>query len=181
MPKYKIILTIVFSVEFLIFSFLLSFACGMLFRHTEETTSEYKATVSYVQVTGSGDNQSIRIFTREYSSALTILLKTTEGRFNTVAVRSLQNGDTIQFRVSSFMESWLNTGGFTEIVSLETDEKVIFSLDEYNAYRLEDVRPDVISTIIATGTMLLLALGFGLSLMKDRRKIKQQKKGSTAE
>ena len=39
----------------------------------------------------------------------------------------------------------------------------MFSLDEYNAYRLDDVRPDVISTIIATGTMLLLALCFGLS------------------
>ena len=173
MPKYKIILTIVFSVSVLFGIVLLIGAytalnyTSSIANYSELNTQEYVATVSSIQIISNSKNKSIRIFTKEFSA----YLETPSQAFHNIdSVKILPNGEKIRFRIPSSQNLLLHTGTFVQMVSLETQAVTLLSLENYNAFLHEDISVALIALCIITGIEFLLALSFGLSMLKTTPK-----------
>lgn len=173
MPKYKKILTIVFSVVFMLECITTISFLRIFYPKRQSNTMDYYATVDTVQFIETEADRVVRILTKEYSGILVVSLEPEDVLFDETAFSNLQNGDRIQFQVLPFMHSLLDKGGIVEISVLKTDSKTIYALTEDNSSLYTEMKDSVIGSAITTSVALLLALVFGISLAKDYNKQKK--------
>lgn len=125
---------------------------------TEKTTTELTATIEEVETL---DTEEIWIYTNEYDTKFVI----SSGLSELIDLDDLQIDQTIYFRIENIWLYELYESIFLQIVSLETSEKEIFSLMDYN----ECIHKSVISANVAggvAGTLFLLVFLYCLKLLK---------------
>ena len=116
----------------------------VIYSQTENTTTLYSATVKKSPVTSmGGDGIYARIKTEENISEF-VLLPYVNEKINIDDVTDLQSGQKIFFRIRNSEVKRMNKADFINIVSLKTEEKDIFSLDEYNVYVRKVACPELI-------------------------------------
>ena len=146
--RNKIVLTIVVVMAFIV---PISLLWCMNYSSSLNTanTCLYSATVHEVNVFYSADKPYVEIDTNEYKSSLLISSNVYECIQEDV-VLSLKEGQQIQFRIYDNRKDGFDTFSFVDIVELTTDEKVIFSLDDYNSI-MKDML--LVPSIILLGIM----------------------------
>ena len=139
-------------------------------KQTEDTTTFYTATVNGVEVTDTGEDIFAEIRTKEYGTSLYIS-KNISKNISMHDVTGLENGQVIFFGIESIKDKQMNEVKFVNIISLKTDAKDIFTLEEYNECMHNKVYPARIASIV------MAALFFSISLfccMKIRRMKKRK-------
>lgn len=164
----------------LIISALLSLGTvGILFcmrnidKQTEDTTTLYSATVETIKITDTGKHIYTEIHTKEYHAVLMISTNTTQN-IDLNDIRNLQNGQRIYFRIENSKIGQMtnaadqsNNVNLINIISLETETKCIFSLEDNNKYFRIAAYPARIAGIV----MALLFLSISsVNLMAIKRK-----------
>lgn len=177
-PKYKIILTIVFAVLFFVFSMLLVLMYRFFWNLTDATTTEYAATIAFVKVEDVANGESVTIITQEYDSVLMLQLNDSVSQSTINTLKTLHNGDVIRFRVTNMMQEFLENGSFVEIVSLETENQSVVSLEEYALSIRNGERKNIISSTVIIVSLLIMSIAFGVSMINDRKKAKKIENGS---
>lgn len=127
----KLIIIIVSFVFFINMVILLLFT-SKIDKQTDNTTTYYSATVSNTKI-WKGKDIYVNIRTNEYDNDLTITTSI-EKNINLDDVRNLQNGQKIFFRIENYKTDDINKVPFIDIVSLSTETKDIFTLDDYNKF-----------------------------------------------
>ena len=85
------------------------------YRQTEDTTTYYSATVSYVNATDTGESTYAEIYTEEYETVLEILPNICKN-INMDDVKNLKIGQRIFFRIQSIKSNQMNEVFFVDIV-----------------------------------------------------------------
>lgn len=137
-------------------------------KQSPDNTSEYTATITYTQISGTGENVYIQIFTNEFTCSLQISHDIAM-QIDHEKISGMKSGDKICFRIESTYAGQLNEVAFVPIVSLATDDAEILSLQTYNRYMAEIVRPAKITGIVAIILLLGLAAYCCFSLRKQPR------------
>lgn len=114
---------------------------------TDNTTTYYSATVFKVEITNIKEDTFAEIYTKEYESNLRLSTNICEN-ININDVRNLKNGQKIFFRIENLKSEQMNKVEFINIVSLKTEEKDIFTLDDYNNYISAAAYPTRIASIV---------------------------------
>lgn len=126
-------------------------------KHTGKNTSEYMATVEKIDITDTGKNKYIEIFTKEYD--IPLYVSTNVGnKIDVSTVEALTHDDTIFFRVENDLYGQLNEIDFLNIVSLKTSDYNIFSLDDYNMFMYESTGPARNVSAVLALLLLILSL-----------------------
>jgi len=102
-------------------------------KQTEDTTTLYTATVSGVAVVETEKTMHIEICTKEYNTFLLVSTNISPN-INLEDIKELKNGQTISFRIENRKVGQMDKVNFINIVSLKTDTKSIFSLEDYNEF-----------------------------------------------
>jgi len=126
-------------------------------KQTEETTTLYTATVKNVDITDTGTNVSLEIFTEEYSTSLLVSTNIAK-HLSLDDIKELNAGQAVFFRIDDAKSEQMNTVAFLDIVSLKTEAKEIFSLEEYNELIHESAKPARILGYILSVLFLSIAL-----------------------
>ncbi|MBE6727771.1 MAG: hypothetical protein E7562_03885 [Ruminococcaceae bacterium] len=150
---------------FLIFVFLFLFVAtiGIIIsmnnidKQTKETTTLYTATVSRIEITDTEKNISAEIHTEEYDTSLLISTNICK-KIKLDDISNLKSGQTISFRVENIKANQMNKVEFINLISLKTDTKDIFSLEEYNKYIHDSAYPARIASIAMASLFLLISL-----------------------
>lgn len=125
---------------------------------SEKNTCELIATVEYISVPTS-QNQIATIYTEDFNCPLyiygDIFSNLDSDKYN-----SLSKGSTIYFRVNKSLVQNINNIAFCYIVSLRTDENVIFSIDNYNEWQGQSVRNANITAIVFVLILISLCIYF---------------------
>lgn len=120
---------------------------GKIDKQTENTTTEFTATVNHVKVNDS--MQQAEIYTNEFDAFLFITPGIGE-YINLDDVKNLTSGQTIYFRIENMYTSGMHESIFLAITELKTDTKDIFTLEEYNEYTSQTIYPTRITGIVFT-------------------------------
>ena len=125
---------------------------------SEHNTTEYTATVTNIEMKGSGTGEYGKIYTEEYGELYIYYIRNIVDMddFN-----NLQAGQTVFFRIENI---WLEKMDFIKIVSLKTAEKEMFSLSSYAEYMEHQYFRASIPGIIIIPICLLAAIHFTLLL-----------------
>lgn len=124
---------------------------------TTKNTSEYIATVERSDITNTGEDLSIEIFTEEYNIPLYVSTNISS-KIDVSLIESMTNSDTIIFRVENHLYEQIWAMDFLSIVSLKTSDNDIFSLDDYNMFMHESTKPARIANAILTCLFLILSI-----------------------
>ena len=125
---------------------------------TESTTKQLIGTITNVEFIDNRGDFSIKIYTKEFTPFL--LLTTNNKYMEKNDVASLQNGQTILFRVKNKVYEQMQEEDviFLSIVSLDTTTKSIYSLEEQNQYVQEATFPTkaivIVVSLLVLSTML---------------------------
>lgn len=149
--KNRIVILIV-VVLFYIGSFGLIYLVFMSDRQNESNTTSYTATVSSVDII---NDQSSLIYIKEYENALLVMDVIMEN-IDVSELECLNSGQQIYFRIENYEVDYVNEVEFVEIVSLSTDEKDIFTLDDYNSYMSRAALPAKIASIVFNILLLII-------------------------
>jgi hypothetical protein len=152
MSKKLTVTILIFSMLFFLGTVGIMISMTPIDKQTEDTTTDYSATVSNIQITDTGKSTYVAIQTKEYDSALQISTNISD-KLNMDDVRRLQEDQKIFFRIENTKAGQMNTAQAVHIVSLQTEQTDIFTLDDYNAYMKQAAYPARIASMIA-------ALGF---------------------
>lgn len=152
MSKKLTVIIMILSMLFFLGTVGIMISMTQIDQQTEDTTTDYSATVSNIQITDTGKSTYVAIQTKEYDSTLQISTNISD-KLNMDDVRSLQEGQTIFFRVENTKAGQMNTVQTLNIVSLKTEQTDIFTLDDYN----EDMKQAAYPARIAS---MIVALGF---------------------
>ena len=133
-------------------------------KQTEQSTTEFMATVTHVETTYTEKNTYIEVYTEEYGTMLYIST-TISRKINIDDITNLQNGQKILFRVENNKLDEFEKAEFVNVVSLKTTEKEIFSLSSYNEYIHESVIPARITGIVLI-TVFALVSAYCVLLLK---------------
>lgn len=163
--KYAIIILII-SAVFLFGTVGILVSMTQIDKKTENNTTYYSATVSKVQVTDTGRGSYIEIQIEEYKSNLQISTNVSKN-MNIDDIRDLQSGQKIFFRIENVKNNQMYQVEFVNIVSLKTEDKDIFTLDDYNNYIRKSAYPARTAGLIIA---LLLLLAVVLSILSIKRK-----------
>ena len=125
----------------------------------ERETTEFVATVTDVKTTNTGKNLSAEIYTKEYDAPLYVS-NSVCNRIGVEAIDSLKVDETIFFRIEKIKKAQMNKVAFISIVSLRTDSKSIFALEEYNNFMHISAKPARMASIIVAGGCFLLLFYF---------------------
>lgn len=142
-------------------------------QQTEETTTLYSGTISYVDIRQTGERMFVEIYTKEHHTSLLIHSNVSEN-INMSEVCDLKSGQTIYFRIENIKVKQFGNVDFIDIISLNTDAKSYFSLDEYNKF----IHNSVNSARIACVIISLLSLVVLYCLNRRFKGQKGQRDGS---
>ncbi len=134
---------------------------------TIENTTEFNAIVEKTEVTESGDDLYINIYTKEPEKVLNISTGVS-GKINRSDIEALQEGEVIVFRIQSNMLDGYEDDDFGNIVSIKTGRKEIMSLDDYNVFIHDSVSA---ARIMAMTVALVFLLIFIVSVKKEKTRI----------
>ena len=140
---------------------------GDIDRQTDETSTTYTATVTGVEITNTGKDDIVEIFTKEYDNTLHISTNISDN-INLNDIKDLEHGQIIWFRIENTMAQNLNKAAFVDIISLKTDEKIIFSLDEYNQYMRISAYPARIAGIVFSLLFLSISVFCFYKIKRNR-------------
>jgi len=165
----KIILII--SIVFLFGTVGIMVSMMQIDKQTESNTTEYSATVSKVQVTDTGKSSYIEIQIEEYKSHLQISTNVSKN-INIDDISNFHSGQRIFFRIKNIENNQMNNVEFVNIVSLKTEDKDIFTMDDYNHYIRKSAYPARIASIIISLLLMSVAV---LSIISIKRKVTKPK------
>lgn len=140
-----------------------------VFVQTEDTTALYTATVRNVDITDTGKQIFADIYVEEYNAYLGISSNITPN-IDMSAVKALDAGETIFFRIEKDETEMWDEVIFLNIVSLQTEEKEIFTLEEYNTCMKNAVKPAKIVGFVVAVLLLFVAV---ISYIAIRKKTRQ--------
>lgn len=147
----------------ILFFFLFLVMIGLLIvssaidKQTDGTTTLYTATVSSVDVTDTGNAVSADIYIREYDTSLYLTTSVCEN-IKMDDLRDLNEGEMIFFRIENIKVEQMNEVEFLDIVSLKTDKKEIFTLEQYNQYMRDTACPTRIAGFLFAFVFLGMSL-----------------------
>ena len=121
-------------------------------KHKEETTVNYVATVQSVSINDSGKRVFAKIAVEEYSTFLLVSTNICQ-HIDVDHIRYLEKGQTVYFGVAKEKTEQINNVEFVDIVSLQTETKSLFSVEDYDRYMRLAVRP-------ARGVCIIMAAVF---------------------
>ena len=152
--KYKILIIIS------VLLFVGSLGCAIFMfdvdKQTENTTTSYTATVKNVEI--NTETTSAMIYTNEYATCLHITSNIGKN-IDLEDLRNLENGQTIYFQIENSYTQLLDEVAFLAATSLRSDEKTIFSLEDYNNYMQHQAFPArIVCGIVATVSLLATIL-----------------------
>lgn len=162
--KFTVII-LIFSILFLIGTVGIIGFMMQIDKQTENTTTCYSATVSNVQVTNTEKHLYVEIQLNEYNSNLQISTNISKN-INIEDINGLKKGQKIFFRIENIKVDQINHVEFVDIVSLKTENKDIFTLDDYNKYMKQSAYPAKIAGIIVSLAFLSIAVCCVFSLKK---------------
>lgn len=116
-------------------------------KQTEMTTTLYTAKVSRIEIIGTDENMYCEIHTQEYDTTLHIstnIIKNVNEDF----LKTIKEGQMISFRIENAKVEQMNKVRFINIVSLKTDTREVFSLEDYNRYINKALLPTRITGVI---------------------------------
>ena len=149
---------IIFALLFFVFIVLI-ISISKIDKQTENTTTLYTATVSRVNIVDTGRKIFTEIHTKEYKNSLLIDTDVNKN-INISDVENLQSGDLIFFRIENIKVKQINSVEFINIVSLKTQSKEVFSLEDYNQYIFKSAYPARIICFTLALASLLVSLIF---------------------
>ena len=129
-------------------------------QETSESTDLYEASVVRVEKSASVDGECALIYTHEFTSPLYVGPQVYSKCGNEILER-LHSNDKIHFKIHQSLDPAKENLPFIPILELTTDNKVIFSLDEYNAAMTNTLDRIQITKIVACflfGVVILLLL-----------------------
>ena len=167
-----------------IFNIILIVICFIMFglqilmldadKMTTQNTTQYTATIKSITI----KNKSVpttRIMVEEFDNDLYIsnnVLKFIDSNY----LKYLTNGVEISFNIDNAKINQINNVEFIDIVALRLQDKVIFSLDDYNGYIRQTIKP----ARIVCGIFAILATGIlVLNLVKQKRNTDNSSRAST--
>ncbi len=163
----KAILSIVFILLFLIMIGLVV-STKNVDKQNEKTTTLYEATVTEVKVNDAVKDIHIEIYSEEYTTMLFLTDNICE-YIDLKKVEELERGQKIFFRVANEKTHHINKSKFVDIVSLTTETKEIISLQDYNKYMKESLKPTRIAGLIAA--LIFLVAFFVIACNRKSRAI----------
>lgn len=140
--------------------------------HTKENTTRFSATVDSIQVTNTGNKVYAEIHTKEFRTTLQISTNITK-HISVDDVQRLLPGQSVFFSVQNTKVDHINEVEFVEIVSLETEAKTIFSLQDYNQIIATAAYPAKVATVVLASVFLLLSLFSFISVTKKRIRVER--------
>lgn len=154
MSKRKVtIVVMVISVLFFMGSVGLGLAVGSIHKNTEKTTCLYTATVKKVDAIDTGKEIQVDLYTEEYKASLHI--QTAISKYiNIDEIANLHAGQEILFRIENKNRDFLDEAELVSILALETEEKVLFSLSDYNQHMQEAALPAKVASVIVACVFL---------------------------
>lgn len=138
-------------------------------KQTESTTTLFTATVDGVDITDTGERVFAEIHTKEYDTSLFISANICEN-IKMDEIRDLKDGQTLFFRIENINVKQMNKVEFINIVSLETNTKDIFSIDEYNEIVSDSAYPARIASIVTALLFLFISLFCFLEIKRNTKK-----------
>lgn len=106
---------------------------------TEETTSKLEAHVASVNEITFGKEKYFEISTKEYDTILYISPELCS-EVDIDHIKYLKANHKIIFRIENIWMKEFEESSFVKIVSLDTEQESIFSLEEYNEYVSGDIK-----------------------------------------
>ena len=137
-------------------------------KQSEQNTVLYTATVNTIQITDLGKEVYVKVYLVEYSNALIVATDVTKN-IDLTKIENLNSGTKIYFRIESAKQDFINHVEFIDIVSLSTEQEVIFSLEDYNRYMEEGARPVKLAGTAVAFLFLLASLFIGKNMIKKKR------------
>ncbi len=151
--KNRVVILIVVAL-FYIGSFGLIYLIFTADKQNEDNTTAYRATVSDVEIIS---DQSSLIYIKEYENAL-LIPDTIMKQIDVYELEELKNGQSIHFRIANYAVDYVNEVEFLDIVSLSTDEKDIFTLEEYNSYISVAALPAKVLSLAFNALLLVIII-----------------------
>lgn len=143
-------------------------------KQSESITTFLSATVDAIKITDTGSKIYVEIHTKEYHAVLLISTIITQN-IDLNDIHNLHNGQKIFFRVeNSKIGQMNNTADQTNnvnlinIVSLQTETKDIFSIEEYNQYIKIAAYPARMAGVAMALLFLSISIINFISIMKQR-------------
>lgn len=134
---------------------------------TEGNTIELEASITSVEITDTGKNIYVKIYTEEYSDPLYISTAVSKN-IDINSVNELQTGQTIIFRIESNMLEQLQGTAFGNIVSLKISDQEVFSLTQYNRYMRAAALPARVTGVVFALILLLIIVCCVLQLKRKK-------------
>ena len=162
-------LTIVIFVISLSLALIFSMLCIHVYLYeslSDKNTTLFSATIKEVSILGtSAEDYTGIIDTEEYPSSL--MVENIDGLIYSDSFQNLHPGETIYFRVQNYgsplNEDYLKTVPFTYIVSLETSESQVLSLERYQTYNKSRWIPTI--KVVSFVCILFLAISIHCALL----------------
>ena len=124
-------------------------------RLCDNNTAAYSATIEQIRLADTGENIYAAIQTEEYAAALQISTNVSK-HLDKGKLTKLQSGQTVQFWIERAKVDYLQDEGIVDIVSLQTETDVIFSLQDYNEFIRDAAMPGrVLSAVLALVFLVL--------------------------
>lgn len=133
-------------------------------KQNPHTTSEFSATITDVSVKY-GDTVYTTIHTDEYGDALR-LSPTIAKNMDLTKILSLENGQTITFRIANNQFQRFAEAGYGEVVALKTAEAELLTLTEYNQIQHKALVLPRITGVTFSILFLLLSIFFFLKVKR---------------
>ena len=126
---------------------------------SEENTTELVATVINSEITNTGEDIFAEIYTKENNFSLLIPISICNN-IEIDCVKNLKEGDTIFFRIENANKEQINAVDFINIVSLRTEAKSIFTLNEHNEFMFSAAKPARIASVVVASLCLFVFVRF---------------------
>lgn len=137
-------------------------------KQSTNTTTEYSATISDLEIDNNKNNPHVKIKTYEFNSYIYISTNVIKN-INSSNISNLSKGKLIIFRIQNNKIDQFNKVEFIDIVSLKTKNMVVFSLADYNQYTKEAFKPTRITGLIFSNAFLLIST-FCIIILKKKNK-----------
>ena len=165
--NWKVIIIILLCIPAYICTFGLIVMINDDDKKSETNTDEFEATLTKVNVIESEGEIEVSIITDEFNALLTVDCPVTENVAN--HFRALKAGKTVYFRIDDVWSEQIDDIQFVSIVALQTDNRDILTLSDYNKM----IAPEVNKVRLMIGVFLTLALGtavaWGVTILKRKR------------
>lgn len=138
----------------------LNFYLPSVYSLTQNDVKDYSAVIDRVSIDGTGE-----IFTDEFSLPLYISSGVIK-KIGTQKINDLKNGEKIYFEAEK--DARTDNEVSIYIVSLKTDDEIIFSLNDYNEALKESAKPAKIAGIILDILCIAVIILISYKLIKEK-------------